>query len=874
MYIRTREATTTAFPKIPRASSAMNPRFLRLPLPVLTLLPLLLLSRAPAQEAPPAGGKPGLALGETPGEDAAANQQQADGVIPGNWNGAVQFTEERNWQSFEVEVGAETAALDLTLSGEGEADLYVRRGEAMQDWSQADFRSLGDGASGRILLDSHDFDGGIQGRWFVDVVSSAPETTRARLQIRQLDALALADQQITLPRKNDAFGVHGDPQQIVSDSATVPLSFDANRSEALVALRVDAGVEAIDIHLAGGDAPEGTDLDLLAAYDRIPDGPLNANASSSGYGAEETIRLARTGTPGLRSGLWYVKIDQFNGGDVELPLEVTYHRAGEVSKPTSLPSEENGVVATLVQQGPFTADFQPGVTHRQFAIDVPQEAESLRITSNAGTRDIDLALFSRGPVDLSSLGDQQNAPKGRVAADVSIDGQELVYLDGDSEQPLQAGRYYLVVTNADAESQLPSVPLELSYDTPPMPQTALVPGEISHQILPRGTQNLAFLVEVPEGTRVLRFAALNATRDVDLFARHGRYVQRLSGRGYDHEQISDRVSEWLTIENEDGSPIEAGAWFFQVTNFMPEDLHTEFDVVATLDAGLPFPALPGLPLPTDQPLTTLESAMQSLVRIDTPGASGSGTFVSPQGHILTNWHVAFDQGHGNLLDDDFLISVTDPAQLDEPPVQLFRARLIEADRLSDVALLEITGDIYDRPLPEGYTFPAVRIGDPELLHHGDALFVAGYPATGGHESRTSITATSGIVSGFNTDETGRRITLKTDAKINAGNSGGAIFNAAGEYVAAPHSEIIIADDELGFAAPVRVLPKTWQEILRAAGCELPWPADSVPAEAASVTAPAAVEPAAVDPATPAPPTPAEPATPVVPEPVAIEADPA
>jgi len=82
---------------------------------------------------------------------------------------------------------------------------------------------------------------------------------------------------------------------------------------------------------------------------------------------------------------------------------------------------------------------------------------------------------------------------------------------------------------------------------------------------------------------------------------------------------------------------------------------------------------------------------------------------------------------------------------------------------------------------EGYQlpskFPAVStIGSSDALNINDQVFVAGYPSYGAN----TITYTDGVVSGRVGDDL-----IKTSAKIDFGNSGGAVFNENGEYVGIP-----------------------------------------------------------------------------------------
>jgi serine protease Do len=133
---------------------------------------------------------------------------------------------------------------------------------------------------------------------------------------------------------------------------------------------------------------------------------------------------------------------------------------------------------------------------------------------------------------------------------------------------------------------------------------------------------------------------------------------------------------------------------------------------------------------------------------------GSGFIVSPDGLIVTNFHVAGEA-------DKVTVTTSDGKE--------YEATLKGADQKTDLALLKIEAD---RPLPY------VVFGDSAKVRPGDKVIAVGNPfGLGG-------TVTAGIVSA-----TGREIGsgpyddfLQVDVPINRGNSGGPTFNLRGEVV--------------------------------------------------------------------------------------------
>lgn len=175
----------------------------------------------------------------------------------------------------------------------------------------------------------------------------------------------------------------------------------------------------------------------------------------------------------------------------------------------------------------------------------------------------------------------------------------------------------------------------------------------------------------------------------------------------------------------------------------------------------------------------LAATVQVLVPIDGAAndfSAGSGTVLTENGFILTNFHVIGDSNTQRLYNAQgiLLIAVSPPGS-STPPTVLYQAQLVEADYVLDLALIQITARKDGGVLPKSLPLTPIPIGDSQTVHIGDELTLLGFPGIGGG----TITLTRGIVAGFLTDW------LKTDAEINYGNSGGAAINAAGELVGVP-----------------------------------------------------------------------------------------
>jgi len=132
---------------------------------------------------------------------------------------------------------------------------------------------------------------------------------------------------------------------------------------------------------------------------------------------------------------------------------------------------------------------------------------------------------------------------------------------------------------------------------------------------------------------------------------------------------------------------------------------------------------------------------------------GSGFIISTDGYILTNAHVVDGA-------DEVVVKLVDKRE--------FKARVVGADRRTDVALIKI----------DAQGLPAVRFGDPEKLRVGEWVVAIGSPF--GFEN----TVTAGIVSakGRSLPQENFVPFIQTDVAINPGNSGGPLFNLKGEVV--------------------------------------------------------------------------------------------
>jgi S1-C subfamily serine protease len=205
------------------------------------------------------------------------------------------------------------------------------------------------------------------------------------------------------------------------------------------------------------------------------------------------------------------------------------------------------------------------------------------------------------------------------------------------------------------------------------------------------------------------------------------------------------------------------------------------------------PTVPPSVEPTATPVRTgilpsLRTALMGSVLIIAPDdagryvASGSGTILTPQGHILTNFHVIGDTDTGKYENKKglYFVGISSP-ELNTKPEILYLAQVVKGDKDLDLALLRIVAMKDGSKLPADLKLTTVPVGDSETVQIGDDISVIGFPALG----EGTVTFTKGSVSGFVDDTQSSGTWIKTDTEINPGNSGGTAINNKGELVGIP-----------------------------------------------------------------------------------------
>ena len=173
---------------------------------------------------------------------------------------------------------------------------------------------------------------------------------------------------------------------------------------------------------------------------------------------------------------------------------------------------------------------------------------------------------------------------------------------------------------------------------------------------------------------------------------------------------------------------------------------------------------------------------------DDQNSLGSGVIVSPQGYILTNYHV---------------VEAADEIQVVLPDGRKAAAKMVGTDPETDLAVVRINMD----------KLPVVALGQVEQAKVGDVVLAIGNPFGVGQ------TVTMGIISALgrnNLHINHFENFIQTDAAINFGNSGGALIDTQGNLLginSAIYSQTG-GSVGIGFAIPVSTARSVMDAIIK------------------------------------------------------------
>jgi serine protease Do len=179
----------------------------------------------------------------------------------------------------------------------------------------------------------------------------------------------------------------------------------------------------------------------------------------------------------------------------------------------------------------------------------------------------------------------------------------------------------------------------------------------------------------------------------------------------------------------------------------------------------------------------VEAVSEAVLKVSSPGGTGSGFFINEDGYLITNYHV---------IERETRIEVTvfRKAKNGFERIKYKKVKIEAINPFVDLALLKVlpTGP------NENIKVKFVHLGDMNRIKVGEQVFAIGNPL--GLER----TVTNGLISTKNRAFQGL-LYIQTNTDINPGNSGGPLFNLAGEVIGVTNMGYIFYGG-LGFAIPV------------------------------------------------------------------------
>jgi serine protease Do len=173
--------------------------------------------------------------------------------------------------------------------------------------------------------------------------------------------------------------------------------------------------------------------------------------------------------------------------------------------------------------------------------------------------------------------------------------------------------------------------------------------------------------------------------------------------------------------------------------------------------------------------------------------SGSGVVISPDGYIVTNYHV---------------VSNTEKVTVTFNDRYTTEAEVVGKDASTDIAILKV----------KEKNLPYMEFGNSDNVKLGQWVLAVGYPLT------LDATVTAGIVSaksraiGINRSQSASAVEsfIQTDAAVNPGNSGGALVNTQGQLIGINSAIASPTGSYAGYsyAIPANIVKKAVNDLMK------------------------------------------------------------
>jgi S1-C subfamily serine protease len=437
-----------------------------------------------------------------------------------------------------------------------------------------------------------------------------------------------------------------------------------------------------------------------------------------------------------------------------------------------------------------------------YKVRVPANAALLRVSISDSPADLD--LFLRYGNEISSFEEVDYYSETNLY-------NEEIELSRFGNFLLTAGIWYIDVVyqleglpRSRNGEVIQEIPFTILAELVKIPQITLEADRITELTLsPEEGNVLLGRFAVGADEEVLRLDIVQASSDIDLFLNFGRPA-------YSAEEADISVESFRSLETVIVDDPRPGPWYVTIADQAGSDFDEEFKLILGFkNIPLQNPDFESFSWPQEAVLQGLPDFLQSqalaTVEVLSDIGSGSGCIISPSGYILTNYHV-IELQDGSLPE---YVDIAVLKDLDLPPVERYKARVVKALQERDLALLKIEADYWTGKAVE-QQFPYFTIA-AELPKLGEQLKVIGYPAIGSTGSRSSLTLSTGICAGYQRVPFGTLI--KTDSLISGGNSGGAALNEQHQLVGLPTLVISSELESMGFIHSVTMVPQSWLDLV-------------------------------------------------------------
>jgi S1-C subfamily serine protease len=683
---------------------------------------------------------------------------------------AVAMKEGRSTWSARVDVPVGARALFVVAASDGDLDLFVKRGRPVFDEFEADADAFHacEGCTEVVALGSGERPAPASGPWYVTL-----EHPRAAFRGASGEVVALVD------------GPTGARTVLPGHAAQVR----AEGGPATLRTWLPPGARGLRLTLLG------TGADAWNATVIAPSGASRTQAA---------VLPILVDAAEAEAGLWRVEVGSRPGAEaasVDVKAEVEWILP-KLAAPSDAPLLKPEAAQLLLLGGESPRS-------KLFRVEVPEGWGGFVVEEhNDAEADVDLYV-------------RRDAPPERPEEDadwMAVTSAETERLVVAGQRPLAPGTYFVQAGTYEAGPIVSSLVLR-SLPAPRAggPEALTTWGGAEPPLLKpdawvRGTLDSSksgfawFAVDPPEGTRSLHAVLLDAEAPFDLVLARPADGSVLS------RSVTGRVDERL--DQAFPAPLPAGRRFLLgVLCLTPDEAPSGFRLAVGFDAP---PALPSdftwPNLLTLEGLTPDERVAAATVELTGQrGGGGSATCISPRGLLLSCRHVLEDpEEPGHVQRDGVLVAFN--RRLDRPPVQCFQARVVFDDEALDLALLEITEDVFGRAPPKDLVLPWLELGSSDGLRLGDPVTVFGYPQDGSEFSRTPVILSRGSVAGFESTG-GCRSCIKTDAWIAQGHSGGTLVDKDRRLVAVPVATLG-GREAMGLAVPIGRLPAPWKARLK------------------------------------------------------------